>query len=89
VANSTASGKEVTPGKVSFTPRARKVLELALREALAFRDGPITTGHILLALTRVNDGRAARVLFDRGTDVGRLNGEALALRSDPSWDDGA
>ena len=89
VANTTASGEEVTPGRVRFTPRARKVLELPLREALAFRDGPITTGHILLALTRVKDGTAARVLFDLGTDVERLSGEILALRSGPTWEDGA
>jgi ATP-dependent Clp protease ATP-binding subunit ClpA len=89
VANSTASGKEVTAGQVRLTPRAKKVLEIALREALAFRDGPITTGHILLALTRVNEGTAARVLFDLGTDVERLSGEILALRSGPTWEKGA
>jgi Clp amino terminal domain, pathogenicity island component len=89
VANSTASGKEVTAGQVRLTPRAKKVLEIALREALAFRDGPITTGHILLALTRVNEGTAARVLFDLGTDVERLSGEVLALRSRPTWEKGA
>jgi len=44
------SGAELTAGQLRFTPRAKKVLELAQRERLAFRDGYLTTVHILLAL---------------------------------------
>ena len=64
-----------------FTPRAKKVLELALREVLAFRDRYTTTAHILLALTRVDESRATRILFDLGADAEQIGGEILRVRS--------
>ena len=55
------AGAEPTSGQLRFTPRAKKTLEIGTREALAFRDGYITTAHILLRLTRVGESRAARI----------------------------
>ena len=49
------SGEEVTSGQIPFTPRAKKVLELALREALSLGHNYIGTEHILLGLVREND----------------------------------
>src|SRR5690242_19376347 len=57
------SGEEVTSGQVPFTPRARKVLDLALREALSLGHNYIGTEHILLGLVRENEGVAARILL--------------------------
>jgi ATP-dependent Clp protease ATP-binding subunit ClpC len=58
------SGEEVTSGQIPFTPRAKKVLELALREALSLGHNYIGTEHILLGLVRDNEGVAMRVLLD-------------------------
>lgn len=58
------SGEEVTTGQIPFTPRTKKVLELALREALSLGHNYIGTEHILLALIRENEGVAARILLD-------------------------
>jgi ATP-dependent Clp protease ATP-binding subunit ClpC len=58
------SGEEVTSGQIPFTPRAKKVLELALREALSLGHNYIGTEHILLGLVRENEGVAARILLD-------------------------
>ena len=82
---------ELPSGQIPFTPRAKKVLELALREAFAFRDGYITTAHILLALTRVGESRAARILFDLGADAEHIGGEVLRVRSTTggSWEERA
>src|ERR671917_373923 len=54
------SGEEVTSGQIPFTPRAKKVLELALREALSLGHNYIGTEHILLGLVRENEGVASR-----------------------------
>jgi ATP-dependent Clp protease ATP-binding subunit ClpA len=51
-----------------FTPRAKKALELALREALALEDRHIGSEHVLLGLVRTDEGVAARILRDRGVD---------------------
>ncbi len=58
-----------------FTPRAKKVLELSLREALALQHDYIGTEHILLGLVRESSGLAARVLRDLGADPGRVRAE--------------
>jgi ATP-dependent Clp protease ATP-binding subunit ClpA len=55
-----------------FTPRAKKVLELSLREARDVGDGSIDTRHILSALIREGDGVAVQVLVKLGVDVSRL-----------------
>ena len=62
------SGEEVTSGQIPFTPRAKKVLELALREALRLGHNYIGTEHILLGLVRENEGVAARILLDFDAD---------------------
>src|ERR1700682_1650502 len=56
VARIVGPGEEVTPGQIPFTPRAKKVLELALREALSLGHNYIGTEHILLGLVRENEG---------------------------------
>jgi ATP-dependent Clp protease ATP-binding subunit ClpC len=59
-------------GSPPFTPRSKKVLELALREALQLNHSYIGTEHILLGLVREGNGVAARVLVDLGVDLGRV-----------------
>jgi ATP-dependent Clp protease ATP-binding subunit ClpC len=59
-------------GSPPFTPRAKKVLELALREALQLNHSYIGTEHILLGLVREGDGVAATVLVGLGLDPGRV-----------------
>ena len=63
-----------------FTPRARKVLELSLREAIRLRDKSIGSEHILLGLLREGRGVAVDVLVDAGVDLGRLREQASARR---------
>ena len=68
-----------SPGThIPFTPRAKKALELALREALALKSGTITEGHIALGLLREGEGLAARVLHDHGVDPGDLRRDLTA-----------
>ena len=69
-------------GHIPFTPRAKKVLELSLREAIALKSRSITDGHLLLGLIREGEGLAAKVLHDRGVDLPALRDEVtLALNS--------
>ena len=60
------SGEEVTSGQIPFTPRATKVLELALREALLLGHNYIGTEHLLLGVLEEEDGRGARALTGLG-----------------------
>jgi ATP-dependent Clp protease ATP-binding subunit ClpC len=64
VARIIGQGDEVTTGQIPFTPRAKKVLELSLREALDNGDNYIKPEHILLGLLREGEGVAARILMD-------------------------
>jgi ATP-dependent Clp protease ATP-binding subunit ClpC len=64
VARIVGQGDEITPGQIPFTPRAKKVLELSLREALNNGDNDIGPEHILLGLLREGDGVGARILTD-------------------------
>ena len=66
------SGEEVRAGQIPFTPRAKKVLELALREALFLGQNHIGAEHILLGLVRENGGVAMRILGGRGADADRV-----------------
>src|SRR6201982_4159929 len=71
------SGEEVTSGQIPFTPRAKKVLELALREALSLGHNYIGTEHILLGLVRENEGVAARILLDFDADAEKIRNETV------------
>src|SRR3982075_3947713 len=77
------SGEEVTSGQIPFTPRAKKVLELALREALSLGHNYIGTEHILLGLVRENEGVAARILLDFDADSEKIRTELIPMRSGP------
>ncbi|GAB1514235.1 hypothetical protein JCM33774_62770 [Actinophytocola sp. KF-1] len=76
-------GKEETPaGHIPFTKRAKKVLELSLREALQLKHNYIGTEHILLALQREGDGLAAEILADRVPDTGAIRAMVNDLLND-------
>jgi ATP-dependent Clp protease ATP-binding subunit ClpC len=78
VARIIGQGEEVTAGQIPFTPRAKKVLELALREALSLGHNYIGTEHILLGLVRENEGVGARILLDFDADDERIRNETSA-----------
>jgi ATP-dependent Clp protease ATP-binding subunit ClpA len=67
-----------SPAHVPFSPRARKVLELSLREALAMRSRTIRDGHIALGLLREGQGLAMKALHDRGVDLVELRRDLTA-----------
>jgi ATP-dependent Clp protease ATP-binding subunit ClpC len=69
IARIVGEGDEVSSGQIPFTPRAKKVLELALREAMALGSNYIGTEHILLGVARENQGVAARILLDFDVDA--------------------
>src|SRR3712207_1325736 len=77
------SGEEVTSGQIPFTPRAKKVLGLALREALSLGHNYIGTEHILLGLVRENEGVAARILLDFDADSEKIRNEVIRMLSGP------
>jgi ATP-dependent Clp protease ATP-binding subunit ClpA len=72
-------GKSPTTGHIPFTPRAKRVLELSLRESLELGHRYIGTEHILLGLIREGDGVAAQVLHKLGADLDRVRQQVLAL----------
>jgi ATP-dependent Clp protease ATP-binding subunit ClpC len=72
-------GEQTTGGHIPFTPRAKKVLELSLREALQLGHNYIGTEHILLGLAREGEGVAAQVLQQRGADLNRVRQEVIGL----------
>ncbi len=69
----------VASGQIPFTPRAKKVLELSLREALALGHNHIGTEHILLGLARDNEGVAAQILHAAGADAERVRVEIFRV----------
>ncbi len=75
-------GQRAPSGHIPFTPRAKKVLELALREALQLDHNYIGTEHILLGLTREGEGVAARVLVTLGGDLNRVRQQVIQLLRD-------
>src|SRR5512135_1797031 len=83
VARIVGQGDEVTTGQIPFTPRAKKVLELALREALSLGHNYIGTEHILLGLVRENEGVAARILLDFDADADKIRNEVIRMLSGP------
>ncbi|SPL91444.1 ATP-dependent Clp protease, ATP-binding subunit ClpC / Negative regulator of genetic competence clcC/mecB [[Actinomadura] parvosata subsp. kistnae] len=70
-------GAKSPGGHIPFTPRAKKVLELSLREALQLRHNYIGTEHILLGLIREGEGLAAQALVDAGADLPDLRQRVL------------
>ena len=72
-------GQQAPSGHIPFTPRAKKVLELSLREALQLGHNYIGTEHILLGLIREGDGVAAQVLVKLGADPTRVRQQVIQL----------
>ncbi|MBO0729986.1 MAG: ATP-dependent Clp protease ATP-binding subunit [Acidimicrobiaceae bacterium] len=70
-----------TTGSPPFTPRAKKVLELSLREALQLGHNYIGTEHMLLGLVREGEGVAAQVLVSLGADLSRVRQQVIQLLS--------
>src|SRR5207302_8201376 len=81
VARIVGQGDEVTTGQIPVTPRAKKALELALREALSLGHNYIGTEHILLGLVRENEGVAARILLDVDADAEKIRNEVIRTLS--------
>ena len=79
IARMIGHGDEEARGQVPFTPRAKKVLELALREAMALGHNYIGTEHILLGLVREGEGVALRVLLEFGVDADKIRNELFRL----------
>jgi ATP-dependent Clp protease ATP-binding subunit ClpC len=75
-------GASPAVGTLSFTPRAKKSLENALRESLQLGHHYIGTEHILLGLMRTEDGRAARVLRDLGATFEGVRAQAVVVLAD-------
>ena len=75
------AGQSPPSGHIPFTPRAKKVLELSLREALQLGHNYIGTEHILLGLIREGEGVAAQVLVKLGADLGRVRQQVIQLLS--------
>ena len=71
-------GRKESPAHLPFTPRAKKVLELSLREALALKSRSIGDVHIALGLLREGEGLAMKVLHDHGIDPVELRREITA-----------
>jgi ATP-dependent Clp protease ATP-binding subunit ClpA len=72
-------GKQAPSGHIPFTPRAKKVLELSLREAHQLGHNYIGTEHILLGLLREGEGVAAQVLVRLGADLNRVRQQVIEL----------
>ena len=81
VTQTVGQGQEVATGQIPFTPRAKSVLELSLREALSLGHNHIGTEHILLGLVRDNESVSARILLDLGADANRLRDETIRMLS--------
>jgi len=75
-------GQQAPSGHIPFTPRAKKVLELSLREALQLGHNYIGTEHILLGLIREGKGVAAQVLVKLGGNLDRVRQQVIALEQE-------
>ncbi len=73
------SGEEATEGQVLFTPRTKKVFELALRESLSLGQRFVDTEHLLLGLVRESEGVAARILRDIDADPEKVRNEVFRM----------
>jgi ATP-dependent Clp protease ATP-binding subunit ClpC len=72
-------GQQPRSGSIPFTPRAKKVMELARRESDAMGHGYVGTEHLLLGLVREGDGVAAQVLVRLGADLNRVRQQVILL----------
>src|ERR1035438_1196209 len=81
------SGEEVTSGQIPFTPRAKQVLELALREALSLGHNYIGTEHILLGLCKQKEGKAVQILMELGAKPEELRKEVVGAINTPGGSD--
>lgn len=79
VVDTIGQGHQPPTGHIPFTPRAKKVLELSLREALQLGHNYIGTEHILLGLIREGEGVAAQVLVKMGADLNRVRQQVIQL----------
>jgi len=75
-------GKQAPSGRIPFTPRAKKVLELSLREALQLQHNYIGTEHILLGLLREGEGVAAQVLVRLDGDLSKVRQRVIQLQKE-------
>ncbi len=82
-------GQQAPSGHIPFTPRAKKVLELSLREAKQLGRDYISTEHILLGLVREGDGVAAQVLVKLGADMNRTRQQVIQLLHDHQGEEAA
>jgi ATP-dependent Clp protease ATP-binding subunit ClpA len=81
-------GQEQPSGHIPFTPRAKKSLELSLRESLQLGDGYIGTGHLMLGVIRQGDNVAIKVLDKLGADLSNLRARVTQeLRNNPEDQD--
>jgi ATP-dependent Clp protease ATP-binding subunit ClpC len=83
VASIVGRGDAAPAEQIPFTPRAKQVLELSLREALALGHNDIGTEHVLLGVVREYDGLGARILFDLGADAETIRNEVIRALSGP------
>lgn len=81
VENAVGKGSSAPVGHISFTPRAKKVLEISLREALQLGHNYIGTEHILLGLIREGEGVATQALTNLGVDLNKVKDEVVQLIS--------
>jgi ATP-dependent Clp protease ATP-binding subunit ClpA len=79
----------LSSGQIPFTPRAKKVLELSLREAMSLGHNYIGTEHILLGVVRENQGVAARILLDFDADAEKIRNEIIRMLPGPGRRDDA
>ena len=79
-----AKAAPMPPGHIPFSKRAKKVLELALREAMALQSDSINSGHLLLGLIRDDVGRGAQLIRDAGVNVDALQAEARIRAGRPA-----
>jgi len=75
-------GSEQQSGHIPFTPRAKKSLEMSLRESLALGQSYIGTGHILLGLIRKGDGVGVEILVSLGADLNVVRARVVELLPD-------
>jgi ATP-dependent Clp protease ATP-binding subunit ClpC len=83
VARMAGQGKKAPSGHIPFTPRAKKVLEYALREALSMNHNYIGTEHVLLGVIREHDGLAGQILRERAGDLFKVRTAVLDLIPTP------